>query len=47
MVRKDRTKIYYEVNVEVMDDKYMIIKDYKDNLVVATYIIKTNEEDEQ
>lgn len=45
MVKKDRTKLYYAVDVEITDDKYMIIRDYEKGLVLATYIIKQDEDE--
>lgn len=46
MIKKDRTKLFYAVDVEITDDKYLIIKDYERGLVLATYIIQTNSEDD-
>lgn len=45
MVKKDRTKLYYAVDVEITDDKYLIIRDYERGLVLATYIIKQSEDE--
>lgn len=45
MAQKDRTKIYYAVDVEITDNKYLIIRDYEQGLVLATYIIKQDEDE--
>lgn len=46
MVQKDKTKIYYSVDVEITDEKYLIIRDYERGLVLATYIVQPNIFDE-
>lgn len=47
MAQKGRTKIYYAVDVEITDDKYLIIRDYEQGLVLATYIVHPTIFDEE